>query len=1011
MISSPAGPSDPAIAARDGRLDMVVRGTGDRLWHRVDDGGWSLWRMVGDEPIQGDPGAVAVGDGVEVFAVRGGDSTLLQRRFDGTWSPWVAGPATTSRWPAPASWGPDRIDMLLGRPPAETFTPVHHFWDGAWHDTPLDGVLSGHPAAVSWGPDRVDVVQNQGGHLWHRAFTGVWQPWADLDAGLDPRDPGIEGTPAIVTMAAGSLDVLAIRGGDLWRRSFATATGWGDWEQVAERRLELVASSFDQEWRLIGSYAAWRAAAFVFLSPENLLEPSLRPRQTPVFREIVRETQGGRGIDTKTACDLIRRYEDYLKDVTSLTVQATCQPWTAVPTGDHCNPGPPIKRPLTYTFGLSRNGRVYWSTIDADDRSGYAQSFWEQVPLAGAEAAAPTFKVRRIVGALPWQNEGAGAHFIYLVLDTEEPAPTAAAGRKLRVTRFDLDRFGSAGAWSGTLSEITDMPKRGDVPIPFASLTVLGVQNDHLADQPRLAFHDHSGTRLVWVRPITIGGDALEGPAGDWAPRKLEPMLDVTLSSPDPVQDLKAALYVNGTTWLVYQSFKGQRVWAGAGKNSSELDVGVTAVRGALPGFRQGSSVSSIFVFYTADDESRYREFRTDGQGAVKQTLPELRSIARHSGNTGRRQLVYTDTANKVWSYRYETSGDTINASAKRQVVPRITIWRPLPVSLDSSALQSHRAAVRKAFEENAGAPPAVTTYLEEAYGWLALHLAGKLRAGGELLAALDLYRTVYDYQAALTDRLIYHGLVLDAALPDAATLQFSAGWLLDPLNPHAIALTRRFALTRFVVMAEVACLLELADADFTAEALERARLSYATALDLLDLPFLGQAIDRCGELMLQLQITPGADVPPEVPAAVGEILDELTRSGVFSGPFGLEVHDKLKEIVVKAVDWDAALAKLQAVAKDAITKVPAPATIGASVSKSTALLELGHQKVSPSPGSTPPRSGSGHLPGSGSATRRPTAACRPGSRCRRRRSARPGPGSPRSRRPRSASASRPTRA
>src|SRR5262249_26295769 len=34
---------------------------------------------------------------------------------------------------------------------------------------------------------------------------------------------------------------------------------------------------FDLEWRWIGSYAMWRAAVFVFLYPENVAIPSLRP--------------------------------------------------------------------------------------------------------------------------------------------------------------------------------------------------------------------------------------------------------------------------------------------------------------------------------------------------------------------------------------------------------------------------------------------------------------------------------------------------------------------------------------------------------------------------------------------------------------------------------------------------------------------------------------------------------------------------------------------------------------
>ena len=44
-------------------------------------------------------------------------------------------------------------------------------------------------------------------------------------------------------------------------------------------------SQFDEQWNAIGSYAGWRAAMLVFLYPENLLRPSLRPASqfSPAF--------------------------------------------------------------------------------------------------------------------------------------------------------------------------------------------------------------------------------------------------------------------------------------------------------------------------------------------------------------------------------------------------------------------------------------------------------------------------------------------------------------------------------------------------------------------------------------------------------------------------------------------------------------------------------------------------------------------------------------------------------
>ena len=44
---------------------------------------------------------------------------------------------------------------------------------------------------------------------------------------------------------------------------------------------------FPGAWRWLGSYATWRAAMFVFLYPENLLLPTYRSQQSPMFRAFV----------------------------------------------------------------------------------------------------------------------------------------------------------------------------------------------------------------------------------------------------------------------------------------------------------------------------------------------------------------------------------------------------------------------------------------------------------------------------------------------------------------------------------------------------------------------------------------------------------------------------------------------------------------------------------------------------------------------------------------------------
>src|SRR5206468_960048 len=103
-----------------------------------------------------------------------------------------------------------------------------------------------------------------------------------------------------------------------------------------------------------------------------------------------------------------------------------------------------------------------------------------------------------------------------------------------------------------------------------------------------------------------------------------------------------------------------------------------------------------------------------------------------------------------------------------------------------------------------------------EAYGFVPLHAAATLQQRRQYVAALDWFRVVYDYTAPAGDRAIYPGLTDEQAL--APTFERAADWLLDTMNPHAIAVTRRGSYTRSTVLAIVRCLLDFADDLFTSD-------------------------------------------------------------------------------------------------------------------------------------------------------------------------------------------------
>ena len=212
-------------------------------------------------------------------------------------------------------------------------------------------------------------------------------------------------------------------------------------------------------------------------------------------------------------------------------------------------------------------------------------------------------------------------------------------------------------------------------------------------------------------------------------------------------------------------------------------------------------------------------------------------------------------------------------------VTPFVTEPFKISERLSAGELQIRRHQIRRAFERNTDTPRSALVYLEEAYYFVPVQLALQLQQRGHFVAALDWFRTVYDYSVPISRRKIYDGLRQEQSLTQG--YERSEEWWLDPLNPHAIAQTRANAYTRFTLLSLVRCFLAFADAEFThdtAESIPRARTLYITALDLLGLPELNQHLNGCDELIGELDIEVGEGITVELPELAG-IWDEIKRS------------------------------------------------------------------------------------------------------------------------------------
>jgi len=745
----------------------------------------------------------------------------------------------------------------------------------------------------------------------------------------------------------------------------------GQFRQPAPLSLSLVSDYFDEEWKWIGSYATWRSAMFVFLYPENILQPSLLKDKTLAFGDLVKTTRSPR-INPQTACQKAESYAEYFRDVCSLEIEATCQASTIVYAGEGCDRQISNQRSMFYMFARSASGKVYWSAYDPSGNSG--QTFWEEAPTLKGK------KVSRIVGAMPYRKRVADSPsnkfktlaggdvqsaYIHLFCVTGE-----AGNKTLQLARLNLDEFGT---WDTTLYPLSS-------PLPVVStLEVIPVQTQNEFTKPGLVFHSFDINQF-YFRTLNTDGTAWDPNPIDW-PAFLN-VVDITEKSKDGSQvshtdlgwrEIKAVLYVNLDIWFVtreHQDYYNVGIYTLRGKGLPIVrGVRISAVGeriiGVLPGREvqgtraslAGKVESDIFLFAAREPGgSGYSHFTNPQDNhPINSVLADLTVIPPHSGSAaaGQQMLAYEREKNSsaFYMYRYTESGDRLVGSATIRAVPRVQ--RPLTVPLHSSEanLQTRRQEIAQAFALNVDAPATILQYLREAYYFVPLHLALALQSAGHHLAALDCFRTVYDYESQIgppNQRNIYYGLELDANSPDAPLYQQADGWLLDPLNPHSIAATRHLAYTRFTIMSVVRCLLDFADSEFTqdtGESLARARTFYLTALDLLNQSELQQKLGVCDDLIAELRIQPGKDIPPQVPAAVAAILEDLTK-GAKSFRKARKVTKGLKEVFVGDDLWDAKLIEARAVVQAAVAKAPLPLGTGSLVLSKSNILKEQHASL-----------------------------------------------------------------
>jgi hypothetical protein len=216
----PTGARGPDVSSwASGRLDVFVRGTDARLYHRSFTGAWSGWEGLGGV-LTSDPTAVSWSNGrIDVF-VRGSDNQLWHKWYENGWYWWEPLGGALASAPDVSSWAPGRLDIFVRGTDNQLW---HRWYDNGWYGwEPLGGVLTSDPTAVSWSNGRIDIfVRGSDNQLWHRWYDHGWYGWEPLGGILTSG-------PDASKRSAGVLDVF-VRGtdGGLYRKSYSG--GWSSW--------------------------------------------------------------------------------------------------------------------------------------------------------------------------------------------------------------------------------------------------------------------------------------------------------------------------------------------------------------------------------------------------------------------------------------------------------------------------------------------------------------------------------------------------------------------------------------------------------------------------------------------------------------------------------------------------------------------------------------------------------------------------------------------------------------
>lgn len=651
--------------------------------------------------------------------------------------------------------------------------------------------------------------------------------------------------------------------------------------------LVLNMDDFDNEWKWLGSYEAWRTYMFVYMYPENLLSPSLKKWHSPAFKNLL-QLRNMPNVSVKEVNEAYADLKNYTRDLSELVVPYNFIASSLFYDKDAEGKEFSFNRFLHYQFGIApSNGTLYYSYFDIYDQSAFAQSFWKKVDVG--------VKVNRLIGARVFRNSSK-ERFIYVFFVSAEDS-------KLYYSRLGLDKRGA------TWEDKVELKAPGTEYV--TDYTWARIETTQDEGRPVKIAFKYAGRLMIKL---------LDGEGKDWDGKAVarngagEP-LNMRRPTKSDTDTFNSVLYMceanhlitgSNQTFIIMRQTDGKIAFY-IFRNDNVLEAVKAGTEFSANGFygafsyyngagqyvvwtqyRIGNTIKAKTITFNAPlsstsvyDVPYFYDYVIDDSATPILGVRRLSNLLTSFKNPISNKVEYLlvtagdnkNPGNHLTTLKFITSN--IRLVAQRKITPSLTSKTTLNALTSTSDLQRKRNDIKSDVTANDGGFRTTMMVLEEAYYFGPLFIAQQLQKARSYIEALDWYKNIYDYTAIEANRKIYHGLKLEENF--SYSFNRMDDWLLDPTNPHNIAATRTHSYTKYTLQSIIRCLLAYADSEFTIDTIEtvsRARNLYSTALELLGNPLVASTAPTCN--FVQKQLVLSNDITEENSSRVTQLKSKI---------------------------------------------------------------------------------------------------------------------------------------